>query len=64
MLMLDRYLVAGGRALDLATGASIRWHVSRHSLRTAPVLFTVRRRAWLSVAVISDWVKPKRGEWS
>ncbi len=27
--MLDRYLVAGGRALDLATGASIRWHVRR-----------------------------------
>ncbi len=27
--MLDRYLVAGGRALDLATGASIRWRL-RH----------------------------------
>jgi DNA-binding NtrC family response regulator len=46
MLMLDRYLVAGGRALDLATGASITWHT--RSQRTAPPpLFTARGRSWL-----------------
>lgn len=27
--MLDRYLVASGRALDLATGATVRWRVRR-----------------------------------
>lgn len=48
MLMLDRYLVAGGRALDLATGASIRWHRRRQSVDGAPpVLFTARGRAML-----------------
>lgn len=47
MLMLDRYLVAGGRALDLATGATIRWQMRRASVKTMPALFTVRGRAWL-----------------
>jgi DNA-binding NtrC family response regulator len=47
MLMLDRYLVAGGRALDLATGAPIRWHLSRATRRAPPTLFTVRGRTWL-----------------
>ena len=47
MLMLDRYLVAGGRALDLATGASIRWHVRRQRASPLPPLFTVRGRSWL-----------------
>jgi DNA-binding NtrC family response regulator len=47
MLMLDRYLVAGGRALDLATGASIRWHVRRGRSGAAPPLFTVRGRSRL-----------------
>ena len=46
MLMLDRYLVGGGRALDLATGAAIRWHV-RKSRAKAPPLFTVRGQSWL-----------------
>ena len=46
MLMLDRYLVAGGRALDLATGASIRWH-RRHRASSLPSLFTIRGRSWL-----------------
>ncbi len=45
--MLDRYLVAGGRALDLATGASIRWHVRRQRLSPLPPLFSVRGRSWL-----------------
>jgi two-component system response regulator AtoC len=47
MLMLDRYLVSGGRALDLATGAGIRWHLRRGSAKALPVLFTTRQRAWL-----------------
>lgn len=47
MLMLDRYLVAGGRALDLATGASIRWHVRRPRSGDPPPLFTVRGRSRL-----------------
>lgn len=46
MLMLDRYLVAGGRALDLATGASIRWHLRRQRA-SPPPLFSVRGRSWL-----------------
>ncbi|HUQ86942.1 MAG TPA: sigma 54-interacting transcriptional regulator [Vicinamibacterales bacterium] len=46
MLMLDRYLVAGGRALDLATGASIRWRV-RSGRASPPPLFTVRGPSWL-----------------
>ena len=45
--MLDRYLVAGGRALDLATGASIKWHLHRRPSTGAPALFTTRRRWWL-----------------
>lgn len=46
MLMLDRYLIASGNALDLATGMPIRWHVrSLHS--TSPLLFTVRGKSWL-----------------
>src|SRR5688572_7710670 len=47
MLMLDRYLVAGGRALDLATGASIKWHVRRQRAQPAPPLFTTRGHSWL-----------------
>src|SRR6478609_6022650 len=47
MLMLDRYLVAGGQALDLATGASIRWHCRRQAHRIAPPLFTIRGRSRL-----------------
>ena len=46
MLMLDRYLVGGGRALDLATGASIRWH-ARRTRAAMPPLFTVRGKSWL-----------------
>ena len=45
--MLDRYLVAGGRALDLATGESIRWHARRQRPSPLPPLFTVRGRSWL-----------------
>ena len=47
MLMLDRYLVAGGRALDLATGATIRWRLRREGCVSALPLFTVRSGAWL-----------------
>ena len=47
MLMLDRYLVAGGRALDLATGASIRWHCRRQQRRDPPPLFSIRGRSRL-----------------
>lgn len=47
MLMLDRYLVAGGRALDLATGSSIRWHRRRQSGAAAPLLFSARGRSLL-----------------
>jgi DNA-binding NtrC family response regulator len=47
MLMLDRYLVAGGRALDLATGASIKWHVRRQRAQPPPPLFTTRGHSWL-----------------
>jgi hypothetical protein len=47
MLMLDRYLIAGGRALDLATGASIRWHLRRQRRRPLPPLFSTRRESWL-----------------
>ncbi|MEO7134751.1 MAG: hypothetical protein ABI024_11085, partial [Vicinamibacterales bacterium] len=47
MLMLDRYLVAGGRALDLATGASIRWRLRHECGSRAPALFTVRARSRL-----------------
>lgn len=47
MLMLDRYLVAGGRALDLATGASIRWHIRRQRTGSQPSMFARRGRSWL-----------------
>jgi DNA-binding NtrC family response regulator len=47
MLMLDRYLVAGTRALDLATGSTIRWRTRRGAAATMPPLFTVRGRSWL-----------------
>jgi two-component system response regulator AtoC len=47
MLMLDRYLVSGGRALDLATGVGIRWHLRRGSSKAMPALFTTRAEAWL-----------------
>ena len=42
MLMLDRYLVASGRALDLATGATVKWRLLRKSGRPGPALFSVR----------------------
>ena len=45
--MLDRYLVAGGRALDLATGASIRWHLRRQTRGSPPPLFTIRGQSRL-----------------
>jgi len=46
MLILDRYLVANGRALDLATGAAIRCRHRPPSSPSAP-LFTTRGRSWL-----------------
>ncbi len=55
--MLDRYLVARGRALDLATGAPIRWHVRRNSSRSA-ALFTERGVWWLI-----DWICADTREW-
>ncbi len=45
--MLDRYLVSGGRALDLATGASISWHLRRSTAVTMLPLFTKRAQSWL-----------------
>ena len=62
--MLDRYLVAGGRALDLATGATIRWRLRRDRHAAAPPLFTVRGRAWLidfdvrGTSRIEVWERP------
>ena len=47
MLMLDRYLVAGQRALDLATGSTIRWRVRAGTSSAMAPLFAVRGRAWL-----------------
>lgn len=47
MLMLDRYLVANGRALDLATGAAIRWHHRSPTAAASPPLFTRRGKSWL-----------------
>jgi len=47
MLMLDRYLVANGRALDLATGSAIRWHRRADSSAAPLPLFTIRSRSWL-----------------
>ena len=63
MLMLDRYLVAGGRALDLATGAAIRWHVRRQRA-SPPPLFSERGRSWLidfdrrGLSRIEVWERP------
>ena len=45
--MLDRYLVSGGRALDLATGASISWHLRRSTTVAMLPLFTKRAQSWL-----------------
>ena len=47
MLMLDRYLVASGRALDLATGSPIHWHRRQDRGKRMPPLFTMRGRSWL-----------------
>lgn len=64
MLMLDRYLVAGGRALDLATGADIRWHVRRNASTPPPALFSVRAHSWLidfdvrGRSLIEVWERP------
>ncbi len=66
MLMLDRYLVSGGRALDLATGAGIRWHM-RRTAKAMPALFTTRARAWLidfdmrGHSRIEVWERPPEG---
>ena len=46
MLILDRYLVTGTRALDLATGSTIRWRM-RRGAANMPALFAVRGRSWL-----------------
>jgi len=67
MLMLDRYLVSGGRALDLATGAAIRWHIRRNA-RVMPALFTIRSRGWLidfdlrGHSRVEVWERPPDGE--
>ena len=45
--MLARYLVSGGRALDLATGASISWHLRRSTAVAMLPLFTKRAQSWL-----------------
>jgi len=45
--MLDRYLVASGRALDLATGSPIRWHKRADRGKPMPSLFTMRGKSWL-----------------
>ena len=45
--MLDRYLVASGSALDLATGSPIRWHKRADCGRPMPPLFTMRGKSWL-----------------
>jgi len=66
MLMLDRYLVSGGRALDLATGAGIRWHLRRGS-KAMPALFTARAQGWLidfdlrGRSRIEVWERPPEG---
>jgi len=46
MLMLGRFLVAGGRALDLATGSAIRWR-TRRANGALPPLFDARGDWWL-----------------
>jgi DNA-binding NtrC family response regulator len=66
MLMLDRYLVARGRALDLATGAPIRWHVRRSRSRSV-TLFTERGHWWLidmdvrGHSRVEVWERPSLG---
>src|SRR5262245_43174227 len=66
MLMLDRYLVARGRALDLATGAPIRWHVRRPSSRSL-TLFSERGAWWLidmdvrGHSRVKVWERPSLG---
>lgn len=47
MLLLDRYLVANGRAVDLATGAAVRRRHRPPSSPQPPPLFTVRNQSWL-----------------
>jgi DNA-binding NtrC family response regulator len=47
MLMLDRYLVGSGRALDLATGAAIRLRVRRSCRTSSPALFAPRGHSYL-----------------
>src|SRR5688572_26340222 len=70
MLMLDRYLVAGGRALDLATGATIRWRLRRAPAAAMPPLFTVRGRSWLidfdmrGNSRIEMWERPASGSFA
>jgi DNA-binding NtrC family response regulator len=70
MLMLDRYLVAGGRALDLATGASIRWRLRRAPEAVMPPLFSVRGRSWLidfdmrGRSRIEVWERPASGSFA
>ena len=67
MLMLDRYLVAGGRALDLATGASVQWRVRRDRSASPPALFSVRGRTWLidfdvrGQSRLEAWERPAQG---
>jgi DNA-binding NtrC family response regulator len=67
MLMLDRYLVARGRALDLATGAAIRWHVRRNSSRSGGPLFSERGLWWLidldvrGHSRVEVWERPSLG---
>ena len=67
MLMLDRYLVAGGRALDLATGATVRWRLRRAAAAAMPPLFKVRGRSWLidfdirGTSRIEIWERPVSG---
>ena len=70
MLMLDRYLVAGGRALDLATGATIRWRLRRAPAAAMPPLFTVRGRSWLidfdvrGTSRVEIWERPLAGSFT
>ncbi len=67
MLMLDRYLVSGGRALDLATGTGIGWHQRRGRPRALPPLFTVKAHASLidfdlrGPSRIEIWERPAVG---
>ena len=68
--MLDRYLVAGGRALDLATGATIRWRMRRAPVAAMPPLFAVRGRSWLidfdmrGSSRVEMWERPVSGSFA